>query len=406
MRSTRLLMSLSVLCAISAALPGPAGAQAGGTPPPAPAPGTPANTDAFAGPIRAGDSVRVVVADEETLGGEFRVESNGSILIPRLGTIPVVGKSQADASADIARRITDRKLLKRAAVAVYITGRKIRTVVINGSVGNQGQQAIKDNTTLSEVIEAATPAAGADLSRVLITHGDGTTQTVDYRKFRNGLANTADVNPALQDGDKVYVYSAIPNEGTVRISGEVKDQSKVVLPLASGMTVGQVLQLAGGVSDYADRANIYILRAGQRIPVPYDDILRRTPGRDIALLDKDEIDVPRLDKPHQVTVAGAVREPKNEPLLSRLTLLEAVAQAGGPQDNALQNKVTLRRIGNTGALTTTTYDLTKDSDAGVELIDGDYVFVPFSHPRPRTDVGTIIGILSGVAVLFSTLRRR
>jgi protein involved in polysaccharide export with SLBB domain len=398
------LTIIGICCLATAAQPGGARAQdAGGAPAPPAVTGGP-NTDAFAGPIRNGDSIRVVVASEASLGGDFRVENDGTVQIPRLGALKVAGHMQSDAAKTIAKRIQDQKLLKRADVAVYITGRKVRSVVINGAVTTQGQQPIKDGTLLSEILEGANPVAGADLSRVAITHADGTSQTVDYRKFRNGVTNTTDVNPSLQEGDRIYVYSSVPTEGTIRVSGEVKDQSRLVLPLTSGMTVGQALQLVGGVTDYADRGNIYVSRAGQRLPVPYDDILRRTPGKDIVLQDKDEIDIPRLDKPRQITVAGAVRDPKSESLLSRLTLLEAVAGAGGPQDGAQQGKVELRRRDGNGQLATHVYDLTKDTDAATELIDGDYVFVPYPRQRPRTDPGTVIGILSGLAILFSTLR--
>lgn len=382
-------------------------ARAQDTPPPPTAPATAgqANTDAFAGPIRNGDTIRVIVAGEDSLSGEFRVETDGTVQLPRLGVVPVGGKMQATASGDISKLIIDKKLLKHADVAVYITGRKIRNVTVNGAVTTQGLQTIKDATVLSEAVEAAVPVASADLTRVMLTHSDGTSQTYNYQKYRSGLANTPDVNPPLQDGDRIYVYSGLPSAGSVRIVGEVKDQTKLLLPITDGMTVGQALQIVGGVTDYADRAGIVVVRGTQKIPVPYDDILRQSKAKDIVLQDKDEIDVPKLDKPHAVTVAGAVRDPKSESLLTRLTLLEAVAQAGGPSDGAQQNKVELRRRDAQGSLTTHVYDLSKDNEASTELIDGDYVFLPYPRNRQHVDAGTVIGILSGLALIYTAVHR-
>jgi polysaccharide export outer membrane protein len=397
----KITLPLLVVALLFGAATGRSFAQAG-DPPTAPAAGA-QNTDAFAGPIRNGDSLRVIVAGEDTLSGDFRVENDGTIQYPRLGVINVAGKMQGAVSDDISQRIVGKKLLKHADVAVYIVGRKVRTVAINGAVTNQGQQNIKDATVLSEVIETAVPGTAADLTRVMVTHADGTSQVVNYQKYRSGLANTSDVNPALQDGDRIYIYSSLPSAGSVRVVGEVKDQTRLLVPISDGMTVGQVLQIVGGVTDYADRAGIVVVRGAQRIPVPYDDILRHTAGKDIVLMDKDEIDIPKLDKPRSVSVNGAVRDPKTEPLLSRLTLLDAIAQAGGPQDGAQENKVQLRRRDSKGNLTTRVYDMSHDSDAATELIDGDVVEVPYPRQRQHIDPAALVGILSGLVLIYSTL---
>jgi len=240
-RSTRLLsrkmkITLPLVAALLLIQVGvqPTFAQDGTPAPAAPAGSSTAgqaNTDAFAGPIRNGDTIRVIVAGQETLSGEFRVENDGTVQIPRLGVVPVGGKMQAVVSDDISKRIVDKKLLKHAEVAVYITGRKVRNVTVNGAVTTQGQQTIKDATVLSEAVEAAVPVASADLTRVMVTHSDGSSQTYNYQKYRSGTANTPDVNPPLQDGDRIYVYSGLPSAGSVRVVGEVKDQTRLVLPI-------------------------------------------------------------------------------------------------------------------------------------------------------------------------------
>ena len=158
------------------------------------------------------------------------------------------------------------------------------------------------------------------------------------------------------------------------------------------------------MTDYADRSNIFVLRGAEKIPVPYDEILRNSAGKDIALKDKDEINVPRLDRTKQITVGGAVVKPNSFPLQTRVTLLDAVAQAGGTQDGAQQNKVEVRRRTDKGAIATSIYDLKKDTEAATELRDGDYVFVPYGK-RPNNNVGAAAGILGGLGALFGIFRR-
>lgn len=369
-------------------------------------PPTPAVTDPISGPIRAADTIRVVVAGVEgqNLGGEFKIEQDGSVTLPRLGSFKAVMRMPADVAAEIKKRIEEKKLLRKADVTVYITGRRRREVTLNGAVTVQGVQPIKDGAMLAEAVELAMPKVDADLSKVEITRNDQKI-LINYLKYRNGISNAAEFNPPLEDGDRIFIYGSTPIEGFVRVTGEIKDTTKVVIPLAQGSTVGQVLQLVGGITDFADRNGIVVERNGLRLFVPYDDIMKRVPGKDIPLMDKDILIIPRLERPRQFTVAGAVRQPTSYPLNTKTTLLQAIAQAGGTVDGAQQNKVELRRTDSQGKLATKIYDLKKDGDATIEIADGDYVFIPFPKQRPRMDLPTVVGVISSVVFIFSMLNK-
>jgi len=357
-------------------------------------------TDPIAGPIRVADTIKIAVADTDDFGGEFRVEPEGSITVPQLGDIAVHGLTTGAAGSRIAQRLVAAGLLKSAVVRVTIIGRKPREVMVNGAVTNQGRQVVHDGTLLSEVIESAGLQPAADLTRVVINRA-GTPMTVDYKQFRNGIANTPEVNPLLEDGDRIYIYSSQPSEGAVRLVGEVKDATKPLLPITTGTTVGQIIQQSGGITDYADRSGIYLIRGGLRIPVAYEAILRGTPGSDIVLKDRDEVHIPRLERPHAITVAGAVHNPSTYPLNTPTTLLQAVALAGGPQEGARSNQVLLRRQAPNGTVLTRTMNMERDADAAVPLQDGDYIEIPYARrSNSGANVGGVVGILSGLAVLF------
>lgn len=372
--------------------------------PPAPLP--PQSTDPISGPVRASDTLRVVVAGQEgaSYNGDYRVEEDGTISHPKLGTFKAVGQQPADIAKEVKKRIEDRKLLKKAEVAVYILARRQREVLVNGAVVQSGRHPIKDGALLSDAIEMANPKQGADFSRVILTR-EGKDTEINYLKFRNGSSNGREFNPLLEDGDRIFVYEATPTAGTIRVEGEVKDSTKLLIPLSQGLTVGQALQIVGGVTDNADRKSIIIERKGLIIYVPYDEIQRREPGKDVPLEDKDVIKVPRLERPRSFTVAGAVQRGQTFPLNTRTNLLQAIAQAGGTQDGAQQNKVEVRRTDYNGKVTTTVYDLKKDVAANIEIAENDYIFVPYARHRPGMDVGTVVGVLSGLALLFSAFRR-
>jgi|GEM_PF-998130 protein involved in polysaccharide export with SLBB domain len=365
------------------------------------------STEPIAGPIRPNDTIRILVAGNEgqPLSGDYRVEPDGTITTPRLGMFTVADKMQADLANEVKKRITDKKLLKQADVTVYIIARRAREVTINGAVSKQGVRIIKDNATLSEALEEAEIAPGADLTRVEVIRKD-LKSTVNYQKFRIGESNDPQYNPKLEDGDKIFVYAGTPTTGTIRVNGEVKDSTKVILPLIKDLTVGQVLQQVGGITDFADRNGIVIRRQGFTLAVPYDDIMRNVPGKDIRLQDKDEVYIPRLERPRQFTVSGAVTKGSTFPLTTKTNLLQAIASAGGLSDGARRDMVEIQRTDAAGNITKKKYNLEKGTDAAVEIVDGDLVFVPYPK-RPSNALGTVatvVGVLSGIVILFTQLR--
>lgn len=390
---------LALLLFVSIAAPGAAPARAQEQAP-NPAAGGAQNVDPFAGPIRAADTIRVVVAGTggDALGGEFRVETDDTITMPRLGSIKVGGLMQPQAARTIGSRIEQAKLLKEAHVAVYIIGRRARRVTINGAVEKQGEQPLREETRLSEVLGVAGAQPGADLTRVVITRGDREI-TVNYQDFVTGRDRGDKVNPKLEDADKIYVYAGQVGGGSVRVFGEVNKPGLMAFPV--GTTAGQVIQQAGGITDRADRSGIVLVRGEERIPLPYDDIVKGVPGRDVALKDNDRIEIPRLERRREFAVTGAVLKPGSFPLETKVTLLEAVALAGGPQEGARENEVELRRrVG--GQLSTMKYNIRDDRAASTEIADGDVIMVPYPRRRQKMDP---IGVVSALGTLFFLLNQ-
>lgn len=393
-------------------------------PPPATAPDVTTSSVPLSGPIRRQDVLRVVISGTD-LGGVVRVDSDGTISLPRLGQINVVQKKATEAAQTIAKRAEDRKLLIKADVAVYIVGRKPEEVTIYGAVTTPGRQALREDMVLSDAIETSAPQPNADFSRVVITRRaevspnakpddptpPPTEIVVDYRQYRTGASREPQYNPVLKDGDRVFLYQFTPTtQGTVRVSGEIKDPSKSIVSVAQGDTAFQVLQSVGGLGDYANHDQILVVRQGaegkqERLPVAYDAILRGDRSKDVVLQRGDEIVVPKSDRIRQITVTGAVREAR--PILYRegITLQEAIANSGGLTEGARQKDISVRRTVAGGKLETLKYDLTKDADAATIMQDGDNIEVPYPSRRQRPDIGTILGALGGLAYLLSQLRR-
>lgn len=370
--------------------------QAPAAPPAADAPPA-AAADLPSGPIQVADIVEIRVLGQPEMSGRFRVGSDGSITLPLAGPIIIKDKLPTEAAATITRVLQDGKLLKRPQVTVYIDARPARTVFVSGAISNSGRALIKENSRLSDILEPAGLGPNSDLTKVVITRG-GTQVPVNYQKFKLGEEDSLAVNPPLQDGDKIYVYSVVVPGGVVRVNGEVRQPQQ--LSLTAGTTAAQALQQVGGVTNYADRESIFIQRGTTRIPVPLKEIQAGDNSKDIALLDKDEITVPRLEKPKEFTITGAVLAPGPYPLLTRTTMQEALAKARGQVEGARLKDTELIRALPDGTVKMTKIDLTKPEQAGQEVQEGDLIRIPPAKNRPRIDAFSALGALSSLFYIF------
>jgi polysaccharide export outer membrane protein len=83
------------------------------------------------------------------------------------------------------------------------------------------------------------------------------------------------------------------NSARVFVTGEV--QKPGAFPLRGSVTVLQAVAMAGGLTEFADRNAMMVIRGhnGPRIPVRYSDLVdRRAQGADFALQPGDTVVVP------------------------------------------------------------------------------------------------------------------
>ena len=397
-------------------LPVPPRALAQQTPPaPAPLPApvpqqqpTGPALDPLAGPIRKNDTLQIDVVGEARLTGRQRVDNDGFISLSMVKQpVKLIGLQTTKAAEVIRQRLITDKILRRPQVTVSIVDRPLLTVTVSGAVTNNQRVPIRESTRLNEVLEPAGLTPVSDLTRVVVSRGDQST-TIDYGKYRKGESIDDQHNPLVQDGDRIFVYSAAPAVvGTFRISGEVPKPGPNAV--TEGMTIGQAIELAGGVSPFADKDKIVVQRNGTDIPVPYKAIREGDASKDFKLAKDDVIVVPRTEKPNAFQVIGAVRSggtlgPATFPLEKPTTLQDAVNAAGGPTDGARVFEVEVRRPDASGQIQSKKYNLNKVADRSTPIEPNDTVVVPYGKPS-KNSLGNILGTLSGAAGLLFLFRR-
>jgi len=153
----------------------------------------------------------------------------------------------------------------------------------------------------------------------------------------------------------------------------------------------QMISAAGGLTDLATD-EIYVLREWKNggsvsIPIDLKDLLVNGNQKlNIPIEPNDVINVP-VDREIKVFVFGRVTQPGalKFKISEKVTLLKAIAQAGGWAEGAKQSAVVITRKDKTGQETqirVNVKDLISGKRKDIPLQEGDVVFVPESFWEP------------------------
>lgn len=189
---------------------------------------------------------------------------------------------------------------------------------------------------------------------------------------------------------------------TVAVLGQVHNPGN--LAIDSPRTLIDVLSLAGGLTDVADR-HIVVQRAksGERLHVFLSNSADAALNADIVVRPGDTVIVPKAGI---VYVLGDVAHPggyvmENE---SRMTVLQAIALASGASKTASEKHIRLVRNvdGITQSIVLPLRDMERGRDPDVPLQANDILYVPFSLVRNLSMGLAGITAAAGTAVIYAT----
>lgn len=157
--------------------------------------------------------------------------------------------------------------------------------------------------------------------------------------------------------------------------------------LVGRLTLLQVISQAGGFKENAAN-EIYVLREGKdgttaSIAIDLEDLLLNgNQNLNIPLMPGDVINVP-VDRLINVYVFGQVRNPGaiQVKMSKKITLLQAIAAAGGLTEGASKRGVTIKRIlkdGREQKIKVNLNDIIKGKKPDIVLQEGDVIYVPES----------------------------
>lgn len=231
------------------------------------------------------DMVAIRVFEEPELNVDVRVNEDGSIRLPLVGSVPAEGLTENELAARL-KTILESDLLQRASVSVEVTEFRSRPISVLGAVRQPGSLNFSGRLTLLEAITAAGGLAE--------NHGES---IFVLRRATNGLTDQVsipikdllvradpDVNIPIFANDLINVPAAV--EVTVYCLGEVATPGALSFQSTEHITLLAAIARAGGLTDRASK-KILIRRQRtggepQEIWVSYKHIIAgRTPDPEL-----------------------------------------------------------------------------------------------------------------------------
>lgn len=324
--------------------------------------------------VDKGDVLQARVWGAQNFDISLPVDPDGRMFIPRVGYVMGHGRTLAEVSADVVKRLQER--FPKLHMAVTLATPRTFLVRVTGAVRRPGT-ALPANawTRASEVIEhAGGIVAGGSHRLIELHHADGTVESVDLVLYP--LFGDRSKDPLVLDGDWVHVPLT---KCEVSVVGAVNRPG--TYELLHG-TFDELLKLAGGLTPEAD--DQYGMRvasvAGDARTLRLVGFRRDRPeGIALALHHHDVVTVPTVDEGARVVVKGALGATRDDsarvdpriasllandkeqtvalPFVAGETVRSAILKAGGlapwaDLNNAwVEHAITTEQVGKPGKTT-------------------------------------------------------
>jgi polysaccharide export outer membrane protein len=313
------------------------------------------------------------------------VRPDGRISLGRIGEFSVTGKTTAQVKTEIEHALL-RLFRRPPVVSISLTGfRQAGLIYVVGEVPRANAFPFRAGMGALEALAlAGGSTVTANLKRVTIVGGDGTSRDVDLSLATQ--QGDARGNIPLRPGDVVTVPRL--ERRTVTIIGGVSRPGPY--DILEDVTVLEALKLAEGPRERADlKAATITTRDGKTLPVDLEKLIHDgKTDQNLKLGDGDVLYVP--ERLIRVYVAGEVAKPTPLILRDGATLVEAITECGWFTREADLKQVRIGRRRASGDVQTERLDLsdlkrTMTPAQIVALQDGDFVFVPSRTKKKKPE---------------------
>jgi polysaccharide export outer membrane protein len=247
---------------------------------------------------------------------------DGRVSVPLVGYVRAAGLTLEQLTRALVRGFA--RYIRDPQVTVIVKEfRRVRASVL-GQVARPGTYALPPGARLLDLLSAAGGLTEvASLADAQLLRAGQPAVAVDLERV---LAGDPEANVELAGGETLVVREDLVN--VVSVAGEVVRPGRY--RLKGEMRVLDVLLLAGGLTEKASVTAARLVRGGQPQPLALDALLlRQEMSRNVRLQPGDVLLVPE-ETNTKIYVLGDVNHPGVFALKGDVTLLQAVAMAGGP----------------------------------------------------------------------------
>jgi len=243
-------------------------------------------------------------------------------------------------------------------------------------------------------------------------------------RFEIGTVPAAGLTPseltvALSNAFRQYVPSGYVearvqeyNAWRATLAGEIRAVAAAgpgSYPLEGRVTVSDFVYSHGGPTAEADLGDVRILRQGREIRVDLAAALSGT-GDNPPVFAGDTVRVPSIEQgSSRMFIFGEVREPGVYTYTEGISVLDAIAQAGGYTQTAKRSAVYISRPSTGEVIPVNLDEVLGSGQAAVAptLEPGDFVMVPFSPDRSQLirDWVGIFGVLLSALTIIEVVRQ-
>ncbi len=348
--------------------------------------------------IRTGDVLKIDIPGEIDFENNFQVKRDGTVQLPEVGKISIVGKTLTKVNTELAE-ILGKEYRAINNFKVHLIERRLPIKVL-GFVEIPGMVDLPEDGNIQMALQKSGGAlAGAQLDKMQLNR-QGEITTFDYKKY----LDTGDfsVLPKIEPLDVIFV-PASPLIGNVQMdfdaatlsaSGDgseaetaIKVFGEVIKPgvfaYKKGNTVVDVLMRAGGVTRYAGVEHIRVINNG--VPELFDlktyldtgDMSHMppiTPGSTLFIPIQEEEVKSGL---RTIYVMGEVFKPGSYEAPADTKFFDILANAGGPTRWAESRKIRIiRTSGKVDAFDLQAYTEGLTSVPIPKVSPGDAIFIP------------------------------
>ena len=316
-----------------------------------------------------GDTLEIVIYGEGDLSRTVTVKPDGAISLPLLGEVKAAGKTTTQLAADLTRAYG--KYLKQPSISVTVRELRVDRIYILGQVSRPGEYQLRPGAGIMELLASAGgPTNRADLAKVVVMRG-----RIEATQLNLLEAFAVNKNPEfrLVAGDVLFIPET---DRRITVLGQVNRPG--AYELLEGQRVSELLAAAGGLTTRAAPERGFVVRGAQQIPVDLKKVLAGDLEANVQLQPGDMMVVP--ESQNRIAVLGAVNNPGTFALSEGMKVVEAVAQAGGPNTRGALSGVTIVRLEGS-QMKRIVVNLERalsgqDISQNVALQTGDVVFVP------------------------------